>query len=121
MKYTEQRLSDSTAQGQGRRDGQVVGRVLRRRDRPRQRCERGRCYVGPKDAGWPMRSCGNTARKASSWPNFWTNLAPIFLTWRRPRVNEREELALVEQRIDAHVTRVGHRGLPGPETAVLRC
>jgi hypothetical protein len=33
-----------------------------------------RCQVGPKDASWPMHSCGNTAIKGCSWPNFWACL-----------------------------------------------
>jgi hypothetical protein len=38
-------------------------------------CERDSCLVGPKDASWPMLSCGNTAIKGWSWPNFWANVA----------------------------------------------
>jgi hypothetical protein len=40
--------------------------------------QRGRCE---EDAGWPMHSCGNKARKGRSWPNFWANLASFSL-WR---------------------------------------
>ena len=41
--------------------------------------ERESCQVGPKDAIWPMHSCGNTDRKDCSWPNFWANLASFSL------------------------------------------
>ena len=32
--------------------------------------EREGCYVGPKDASWPMYSCGNRAIKSLSGPDF---------------------------------------------------
>jgi hypothetical protein len=37
--------------------------------------ERDKSQVGPNHASWPMHSCGNTAIKGCSWPNFWANLA----------------------------------------------
>jgi hypothetical protein len=39
--------------------------------------QRESCYVGPKDASWPMHSCGNTATKGCSWPNFWAKTASL--------------------------------------------
>jgi hypothetical protein len=33
----------------------------------------------PKDAGWATHCCGNMARKGSSWPNLWANLASFSL------------------------------------------
>jgi hypothetical protein len=35
------------------------------------------CQASPKHASWPTHSCGNTARKAWSWPNFWANVVPF--------------------------------------------
>jgi hypothetical protein len=57
----------------------------RRRSRRREcfvlaTLKRERCQVGPKDASWPMHSCGNTAKKGRSWASFWANLGGVFLT-----------------------------------------
>ena len=44
--------------------------------RPRRaaaRCERERCQGGPKDASWPVHSCGNIAINGWIWPNFWAD------------------------------------------------
>jgi hypothetical protein len=41
--------------------------------------QRDRCQVGPKHSGWPVHSCGNTAMKGCSWPNFWANSASFSL------------------------------------------
>jgi hypothetical protein len=41
--------------------------------------ERERRSVGPEDASWLMHSCGSTAVKGWSWPNFWANLASFSL------------------------------------------
>jgi hypothetical protein len=44
-----------------------------------------RRQVGPKDASWPMHSCGSTAVNGCSWPNFWANVAPFSLQARVTR------------------------------------
>ena len=79
--------------------GEVVGRHGARGDVQCARDRRGlrstccsmsgcreRCQVGPNDASWSMHSCGNTAIKGLSWPNFWANLASFSLGSRRPKI-----------------------------------
>jgi hypothetical protein len=47
------------------------------RARSAVRCSGRRRQVGPRDAGWPVHSSGNTAREGWSWPYSWANLAAL--------------------------------------------
>ena len=106
----DQRRQRRGLPGHLRADQGQVRELQQRRQRPGVR----------KVLGWPMYSCGNTARKGCSWPNFWANLASFSLDIARHlRVAEAQVLQLHQRRQALHVPADLRVDYPGQKPALF--